>query len=270
MFNMGFSEILLICAVLIIVVGPERLPTLMKTVGKTIRTVRQASREIQQTVGLDELLREDITRPLPPPKPRLPPTATVSRNDELKPAAPAAALPSTIATTTTTTTSASAGGAQGVLSGAGSSQPGALAQPAVVTAAEQDDLGQSSTANLEAQVAEQADIEEGLAPAPVEPPAVAQAVAAPAQPDVPPRTPWLAEREGMSIGERMLQLHTPKPAPAPPAPAAPQESSAASPAPRPGDSAMISGATSGVTSGEPAAEPGGNTGGHAGGDKGAG
>jgi sec-independent protein translocase protein TatB len=86
MFNLGFGEILLICAVLIIVVGPERLPTLMKTVGKTLRTVRQASQEIKSTVGLDELMREDITRPLPPPRPRLAPVATVSRDGD-KPAA---------------------------------------------------------------------------------------------------------------------------------------------------------------------------------------
>jgi len=87
MFNLGFGEILIICAVLIIVVGPDRLPTLMKTVGKTLRTVRQASQEIKATVGLDELMREDITRPLPLPKPRLAPVATVSRDGDAAPAA---------------------------------------------------------------------------------------------------------------------------------------------------------------------------------------
>jgi sec-independent protein translocase protein TatB len=80
MFNLGFQEILLICVVLIIVVGPERLPTLMKNVGKAVRTVRQASREIQSTVGLDEILRDDSTYPLQPRAPGAAPMATISRD----------------------------------------------------------------------------------------------------------------------------------------------------------------------------------------------
>jgi sec-independent protein translocase protein TatB len=80
MFNLGFGEILVICVVLIIVVGPERLPSLMKTVGKAVRTVRQASREIQSTVGLDEILREDVLNPLPMRAPMPPPAATISRD----------------------------------------------------------------------------------------------------------------------------------------------------------------------------------------------
>jgi Tat protein translocase TatB subunit len=95
MFNLGFGEILVICVVLIIVVGPERLPAVMKNVGKTLRTVRQASREIQTTVGLDELWREDVLAP-PPPRPRTAPPATVSRAPEpaaLPAGAPAAPAP---------------------------------------------------------------------------------------------------------------------------------------------------------------------------------
>jgi sec-independent protein translocase protein TatB len=79
MFNLGFGEILLICVILIVVVGPERLPSMMKTVGKTIRTVRQASRDLQTSVGLDELLREDVLEPMPRPPLMPPPAATISR-----------------------------------------------------------------------------------------------------------------------------------------------------------------------------------------------
>lgn len=71
MFNLGIGEIALIAVVLIIVVGPERLPTLMRTVGKSLRTLRQASRDIRTTVGLDELMREDVLRTPPRPRPRL-------------------------------------------------------------------------------------------------------------------------------------------------------------------------------------------------------
>jgi Tat protein translocase TatB subunit len=65
MFNLGFGELAVIFIVLIIAVGPDRLPTMMKGLGKTIRTVRQASRDIRATVGIDELMREDIMQPLP-------------------------------------------------------------------------------------------------------------------------------------------------------------------------------------------------------------
>jgi sec-independent protein translocase protein TatB len=65
MFNLGFGELAVIFIVLIIAVGPDRLPTMMKGLGKTIRTVRQASRDIRATVGIDELMREDVMQPLP-------------------------------------------------------------------------------------------------------------------------------------------------------------------------------------------------------------
>jgi sec-independent protein translocase protein TatB len=74
--SLGFQEILVICVILIIVVGPERLPNLMKGVGKTVRSMREASREIRSTVGIDEMLRDDVMRPVPP-RPR--PSATVAR-----------------------------------------------------------------------------------------------------------------------------------------------------------------------------------------------
>jgi sec-independent protein translocase protein TatB len=93
MFNLGLSEIVVIAIVLIIVVGPEKLPMVMKNVGKALRTVRSASREIQSTVGLDELWREDVLQT--PPPPREPPASTVSRQAALGPSAAAASSTAT-------------------------------------------------------------------------------------------------------------------------------------------------------------------------------
>jgi len=76
--SLGFQEILVICVILIVVVGPDRLPSMMKGVGKALRTMREASREIRTTVGIDEMMREDVMRP-PPPRPRPVPAATVAR-----------------------------------------------------------------------------------------------------------------------------------------------------------------------------------------------
>lgn len=89
MFSLGFGEILVICVILILVVGPERLPTVMKGVGKTMRTVREASREIRTTVGLDELMRDDPPRPYYRP----PPPATVARAEPLPADTDANAVP---------------------------------------------------------------------------------------------------------------------------------------------------------------------------------
>jgi sec-independent protein translocase protein TatB len=74
MFNIGFGELAVICIVLIIAVGPERLPSMMKTLGKTLRTLRQASRDIRASTGIDELMREDfdLYAPIKPQPPRRP------------------------------------------------------------------------------------------------------------------------------------------------------------------------------------------------------
>ncbi|MEY4576623.1 MAG: hypothetical protein RL701_1326 [Pseudomonadota bacterium] len=85
MFNIGFGELAIICIVLIIAVGPERLPSMMKSLGKTLRTLRQASRDIRASTGIDELMREDFDL-YTPPAPRRPLAPQL-------PAAPAAPEP---------------------------------------------------------------------------------------------------------------------------------------------------------------------------------
>ena len=73
MLGIGFGEFALIVLVLIIVLGPERLPSFMKSVGKGIRTMRQASRDIRTAVGIDEMMREEVVyRPPPVRKPEPP------------------------------------------------------------------------------------------------------------------------------------------------------------------------------------------------------
>jgi sec-independent protein translocase protein TatB len=95
MFNIGFGELAIICIVLIIAVGPERLPSMMKTLGKTMRTLRNASRDIRASTGIDELLREDFDlmapprRPISPvvPAPAVTDPAPVARSEDVQPAA---------------------------------------------------------------------------------------------------------------------------------------------------------------------------------------
>ncbi len=56
MFGLGFSEILVIAVVILLVVGPEKLPEFMQMLGKNIRKVRNASDELKDSlkINLDE------------------------------------------------------------------------------------------------------------------------------------------------------------------------------------------------------------------------
>lgn len=56
MFDLGWSELLLIAAVALIVVGPKDLPQAIRTVTQVIRKLRGMAREFQS--GLDDLARE--------------------------------------------------------------------------------------------------------------------------------------------------------------------------------------------------------------------
>ena len=62
MFDIGPSEILLICAIALIVVGPERLPGAVKTAGMWIGRFRRSfykiKSEIERVLNADEIKRQ--------------------------------------------------------------------------------------------------------------------------------------------------------------------------------------------------------------------
>ena len=66
MFGLGFSEILLIAAVLLVVVGPERLPQFMRTAGKYYGQLRRASEDLRRAfvVEVDRVDAEERYRKL--------------------------------------------------------------------------------------------------------------------------------------------------------------------------------------------------------------
>jgi sec-independent protein translocase protein TatB len=59
MFDIGFSELILVALVALIVIGPERLPRVARTVGALLgraqRYVNDVKSDIQREVDLDEL-----------------------------------------------------------------------------------------------------------------------------------------------------------------------------------------------------------------------
>ncbi len=61
MFDIGFTEILLIAVVALVVLGPEKLPMAVRTlglwIGKAKRTISGIQTEISEELRLDELKR---------------------------------------------------------------------------------------------------------------------------------------------------------------------------------------------------------------------
>lgn len=64
MFGIGGTELLVIAVVLLIAVGPTRLPKLLKTVMRGYREFRKATRDLRASTGIDELMRDEDLRDL--------------------------------------------------------------------------------------------------------------------------------------------------------------------------------------------------------------
>ena len=62
MFDIGFSELLIIAVLTLIVMGPERLPETVRTITRWFGRLRQflsaARTEIEDEVGVDEIRRQ--------------------------------------------------------------------------------------------------------------------------------------------------------------------------------------------------------------------
>ncbi len=54
MFNLGFTEILLILGVALLVFGPSRLPQVGKSIGQAFREFKRAGEELTRSVTDDE------------------------------------------------------------------------------------------------------------------------------------------------------------------------------------------------------------------------
>ena len=88
MFGIGPTELAFFLVIVLLAVGPEKLPTFMRTVGKGLRQVRNASRDFKDAIGFDDLMREGDpfrappirpprTQPVPVPDKAPPPTPSV-------------------------------------------------------------------------------------------------------------------------------------------------------------------------------------------------
>lgn len=67
MFGIGATEMVIIGVVLLLAVGPQKLPKLLKAVVKGYREFRRATRDLRASTGIDELLRDEDLRDLRKP-----------------------------------------------------------------------------------------------------------------------------------------------------------------------------------------------------------
>lgn len=61
MFNIGFGEMLVIAVIALIVVGPDKLPELARTVGRWVGAARRMFEDVKSEVN-EQLLMEEIAR----------------------------------------------------------------------------------------------------------------------------------------------------------------------------------------------------------------
>ena len=75
MLNIGPQELILVLIIALVVVGPNRLPELGRTIGKALREFRKIQDDVKDTIKFD--LGED-PEPYVAPKPKPPAISTVA------------------------------------------------------------------------------------------------------------------------------------------------------------------------------------------------
>lgn len=58
MFNIGFSELILILLVAFVVVGPKDLPKVARALGRGVKSLKRMVNEFKEETGLDEAIDE--------------------------------------------------------------------------------------------------------------------------------------------------------------------------------------------------------------------
>ncbi len=59
MFGFSFGEIVFVAIIALIAVGPDKMPELMKTLGRAMREFQKAGRELRAQSGIDEIMESD-------------------------------------------------------------------------------------------------------------------------------------------------------------------------------------------------------------------
>jgi len=96
MFGVGFSELIIVAVVALIVLGPEKLPDLARQLGKGLRELKRANNDLQNTLHeamyADEI--KDLREKYRPPN--LNPVTGTQARDQLSPENIAKAIASAV------------------------------------------------------------------------------------------------------------------------------------------------------------------------------
>ncbi|MFI4890225.1 MAG: Sec-independent protein translocase protein TatB [Steroidobacterales bacterium] len=90
MLDFGFSEVVVTSMIALVVLGPKRLPSVMRRIGNWVGrarvTARQLSEQLEREINAEEILQKTKTtpanplsvpvKPVTPPPPPAPPEAT--------------------------------------------------------------------------------------------------------------------------------------------------------------------------------------------------
>lgn len=88
MFDIGFSELLVVFVVGLLILGPERLPVAAKTAGLWIRKIRRSIQSVQREINA-QLDQEELTRSIKETNERIMrETANFEQNVEASPDKP--------------------------------------------------------------------------------------------------------------------------------------------------------------------------------------
>ncbi len=63
MFGLGMPEILLILAIALIVIGPQKLPELAKTLGRAMGEFKRSAQDLKRAIDIESTVND----PVPPP-----------------------------------------------------------------------------------------------------------------------------------------------------------------------------------------------------------
>src|SRR5690242_1854616 len=92
MLGLSMTVVVIILALALLLLGPDQLPTIAKSLGKGLREIRKATDDLKSTFD-QEMVRLDLETSTPPEKPQLQPVASTAEQAAVAPPGETPAAP---------------------------------------------------------------------------------------------------------------------------------------------------------------------------------